>query len=189
MTAADFEPFRKMMALVAEQYGKSMSPDLIRLYFDGLSHLPLDTVRGALNKHIRNTDTGQFMPKVSDVIRSCEGRSEDVAYAALVEVQGAFSSVGAWGSVEFSDPITRAVVRDMGGWPELCGRDADGWAQFGSKDFMRRYRIYKERADFDAPAYLPGLYERNPSGTKEQPVRIGERVKSLADQSNLVQIR
>ena len=174
MTPADAQSFSRMMVLVAEQYGKAMSPDLIAFYFDGLAHLPIETVRAALNKHVRNTDTGQFMPKVADVIRACEGKSEDVAYAALVELQGAFSSVGAWGSVEFTDPITRAVVRDMGGWPELCGRDAEEWAQFGSKDFMRRYRILKERADVDAPTYLPGLFERNPNGTMEKPVVIGK---------------
>lgn len=172
MQAADFEPFRKMMALVAEQYGKPMSPDLIRLYFDGLSHLPLETVRTAFQKHLRDTETGQWMPKIADVIRACEGKSEDAAYIALVELQGAFSSVGAWRSVEFTDPITRAVVRDMGGWPELCGRNAEEWAKFGAADFMRRYRIYKARGDVDAPGYLPGYFER-----ANQDERLGDRVQ------------
>ena len=174
MNAADFESFRKMMALVAEQYGKPMSPDLIRLYFDGLAHLPIESVRAALNNHIRNTDTGQWMPKIADVIRACEGKSEDAAYFALVELQGAFSSVGAWRSVEFTDPITRAVVRDMGGWPELCTRNAEEWAKFGAPDFMRRYRIYKARGDVNAPGYLPGFFERSPHGTTEKPVLIGQ---------------
>lgn len=183
MQAADFAPFRKMMVLVAEQYGKPMSPDLIRLYFDGLSHLPIETVRGALNKHLRNPDTGQFMPKIADVIRACDGRTEDAAYAALVELQSAFSNVGAWSSVEFTDKITMAVVRDMGGWPELCGRDAEEWAQFGSKDFVKRYRIYLERGNATAPTYLPGLYERSPQGTTQKPILVGKVLPKLRDVS------
>jgi hypothetical protein len=97
----------------------------------------------------------------------------------MVQVQEAFSSVGSYCSVEFSDPIVRAVVRDMGGWPELCARDAEEWARFGSKDFIKRYRIYKERGDANAPGYLPGYFERNPFGTFEKPVVIGEKPKRL----------
>lgn len=179
MKPNDLEPFSAMLTLVAEQYGKSVSPDLIGLYFDGLSHLPIESVRAAFNKHLRNTDNGQFMPKVADIIRACEGRTEDAAYAALVELQGAFSSVGAWGSVEFADPITMAVVRDMGGWPELCARDSQEWANFGSKDFVKRYRIYKERGDSNAPGYLPGYFERSPQGTGEKPVLIGAKQQLL----------
>ena len=180
MAPSDLEPFSKMMVLMAEQYGKPMSPELIRFYFDGLAHLPIETVRAALNKHVRNTDTGQFMPKIADVIRACDGRTEDAAYAALVEVQRAFSAVGAWGSVQFADTIINAVINDMGGWPELCARDADEWAQFGAKDFMKRYRIYKERGDWNAPAYLPGYFERVNAGTHQgQPVMIGKTLKAL----------
>lgn len=174
MQAADFEPFRKMMALTAEQYGKAMSPDLIRFYFDGLAHLPIDTVRAALNKHVRNTDTGQFMPKVADIIRACEGRTEDQAYAALVELQDAMQRHGTYISVEFVDKITMAVVRDMGGWPALGQRDAEEWAQFGAKDFQKRYRIYLERGDANAPGYLPGYFEASPHGTFEKRVLIGQ---------------
>ncbi len=187
MVKADFENFARMLALTGEQYGKTLSPDLIEFYFEGLSHLPIETVRAALNKHIRNTDTGQFMPKIADVIRACEGRTEDVAYGALVELQRAFSSVGAWRSVEFADPIIGAVVRDMGGWPELCGRDAEEWTQFGSKDFLKRYRIYKERGTVSAPSYLPGLAERSPNGTFDKPVLIGVRRPAIENNAKALE--
>lgn len=184
MTDDDLDDFRQMLSLVAEQYGKQLSPELVGLYFDGLAHLPLETVSAALNKHVRNPDIGQWMPKVADIIRACDGRTEDVAYEALLEVQAAFSTVGAWMSVQFDDPITRAVVRDMGGWPELCSREVDEWAQFGSKDFIKRYRIYKERGDVNAPAYLPGYFERSPFGTTEKPILIGDALRTLADKRN-----
>jgi hypothetical protein len=171
----DFSTFRKMISLTAEQYGKQLSPELIRFYFDGLSHLPVDSVREALNKHIRNTESGQFMPKIADLIRALDGRSQDAAYAALVELQEAFGSVGAWKSIEFADKISMAIVHDMGGWPALCGRDSVEWAQFGANDFLKRYRIYKDRGECNAPAYLPGYFEHNPQGTTEQRVLVGEK--------------
>lgn len=185
MLPTDFESFRKMIALTAEQYGKSMSPDLIRFYFDGLAHLPLDTVRAALNKHVLNTDTGQFMPKIADIIRACDGRSEDVAYAALVELQEAIRSPGTYVSVEFADRITMAVVRDMGGWPAIGQWNEEEWLKFGSKDFLKRYRIYKDRGDANAPAYLPGLYEHSPNGTFNQRVQIGTKRKQIGEQKRI----
>lgn len=185
MTPEDAEKFSEMLKLVAEQYGKPMSPDLIVLYFDGLSHLPIDVVREAFAKHLRNTETGQFMPKIADIIRACDGRIEDQAYAALVELQDAMQRHGTYASVEFADKITMAVVRDMGGWPALGQRDADDWARFGAKDFQKRYRIYKERGEVNAPQYLPGIFESNPHGTFEKPVLIGVKKESLAEQKRI----
>src|SRR3990167_776089 len=98
MNQNDREVFAEMLGLVAEHTGKTLSPALIGLYFDSLSHLPIEAVRNAFAKHLRNTDTGQFMPKIADVIRACEGRSEDVAYRALVELQEAIRSPGTYAS-------------------------------------------------------------------------------------------
>ena len=163
-----------MLGLVAEQYGKSPSPDLVCLYFDSLKHLPIETVREAFAKHLRNTDTGQFMPKIADVVRACDGRSEDIAYAALIELQEAIRSPGTYVSVEFTDTLTMAVVRDMGGWPSIGQWNEEEWMKFGSKDFLKRYRIYKDRGAVNAPAYLPGVHEHGPRGTFNKRVVIGE---------------
>ena len=154
MEKTDLSAFSKMMALTAEQYGKPMSPELIRFYFDGLAHLPLATVRAALNARVRNTDVGQFMPKIADLIRAVQGNTEDAAYAALAAVQRDFSGASC------TDPIALAVVRDMGGWRSLGQRDSEEWQSFGSKDFVKRYRIYAARGDANAPGYLPGFFER-----------------------------
>lgn len=157
MEKADFEPFRKMLALTAEQYGRAISPELTRFYFDGLSHLSIEDVRSALNTHVRNTKIGQFMPKISDLIRVIEGTTEEAAYLALAQVNEGFRG----GSRELADPVARAVLRDMGGWHEIGMRQADEWQNFGSRDFVHRYQIYKVRGDDNAPGYLPGYFERS----------------------------
>lgn len=137
MDRADFEPFRKMMTLVAEQYAKPMSPDLIRLYFDGLAHLPLDAIRTGLNKHLRNTDTGQFMPKIADVIRACSKDSkEERALIAWEKVRS---------KAPYDDPAIDATIESMGGWRAIGQRQEAEWLTFGAQEFMRRYEIYDRR--------------------------------------------
>lgn len=181
MNSADFDTFSEMISLTGEQYGKAMSPALVRFYFDGLSHMPIEAVSGALNRHIRNTDTGQYMPKIADIIRACEGGGDAVALQALNTLNGAFS-VGAYESVSFVDPIIALVVLDMGGWQALCERDAEEWANFGGKEFLRRYRAYRERPSLpDAPGVLIGRFggqnAANGYRVEQEPVLIGERPK------------
>lgn len=160
MKADDLLAFGRMLALLAEQYGKALSPELMRLYFDGLSHLELQEVRAALNRHVRNTDVGQFMPKIADVIRALDGTSEDAAYGALVKLQETFGALGAYESPTFDDPIIACVVEGMGGWPELCARQAEEWQKFGAPEFMRRYRSIAARGlPVEAPRLL-GIFER-----------------------------
>lgn len=152
MVKSDFAPFSRMMALTAEQYGKPMSPELIRFYFDGLSDLTLEQVRAALNAHVRNTEVGQFMPKIADLVRFVHGTAEDAAYAALARVNRSFSDG------KEHDDITRAVVRDLGGWRSIGLRDSEEWQSFGSKEFVKLYRLHSARAaskpalpDIEAP--------------------------------------
>lgn len=155
MTNDDRAQFGAMLTLVSEQYGKPMSPGLLGLYFDGLAHLTIKDVRDALTAHVRNTDIGQFMPKIADLIRAVEGDSESAAYIALAKVNAHFSGGGPPGGL---DPVGQAVVRDLGGWSAI-GRRND-WQPFGEKDFVKRYCLYKARGDANAPGYLPGFFER-----------------------------
>lgn len=160
MKADDLQAFGRMLTLVAEQYGRTLSPELVRLYFEGLAHLELDQVSAALNRHVRNTDVGQYMPKIADVIRALDGTSTDASYGALVKLQEAFRAIGAYETPKFDDPIIAVVVENMGGWPELCARDAEEWQKFGAPEFMRRYRSIAARGlTVEAPR-LPGIFER-----------------------------
>lgn len=157
MNHNDRAAFAAMLTLIAEQYGKPMSPDLIGLYFVGLSKMPIEAVRSALTAHVRNTEIGQFMPKIADIIRAIEGTSEEAAYRALALVNAHFRG-GATGEL---DAVGLAVVRDMGGWHALGMRQEEEWQNFGSKDFLKRYQVYKARDDANAAGYLPGYFERD----------------------------
>jgi len=132
MTRADFEPFSKMLTLCAEQYGREMSPALVRFYFDGLSHLKIEHIRFALNRHVRDAAVGQFMPKIADIIRQTE---RDLAAQAL----------DALTAMSRDDPITNAVIESMGGWRAYGMMDEHRWHSFGEREFLRRYEIYAKR--------------------------------------------
>lgn len=151
MNQSDRAAFQSMLTLTAEQYGKPMSTDLIGLYFEGLRHLSLEDIRAALTSHVRNTEIGQFMPKISDIIRAARGTSEGAAYRAFAQISSRFNG----GSGECDDPVALAVVRDMGGLAAIGRRDAQEWQSFGLKDFVKRYQIYKECGDPNETELLP----------------------------------
>jgi len=185
MTNSDFRRFSWMLALISEQYGKSISPELTRFYFDALEHIDLAAIREALNRHVRNTDTGQFMPKVADIIRALTGTTQDAAYGALVELQAAFGAVGAYESPTFADPVLASVVADMGGWPEVCSRNSEEWQKFGSVEFMRRYRSLASRGAAPDMPRLAGIFDRTnvalgyqislPAATQPKQIESNER--------------
>lgn len=183
MESSDFGAFSKMLSLTSEQYGRPMSPELVRFYFDGLSHLGIADIRAGLNRHVRNTEVGQYMPKIADIIRACEGGTQSAAYLALRSVQNAFSQVGSWQSVAFEDKIIHSVIEDMGGWPDLCGRDMEEWQNFGSREFMRRYAILTERGVSEPRDWLPGRAEiDNVSNgfAAQPPIRVPDARKHFA---------
>lgn len=183
MTGADFEPFRRMLALVAEQYGKPMSPDLIRLYFDALRHYELQAVRVALNAHVGNPDVGQFMPKVADIVRALDGTNADSALLAWAKVEQAVKHVGSYSTVVFDEPIIHAIIADMGGWIDLCATQDKEWP-FKGNEFVRRYRGYREKvAALQYPKLLHGRFdlENLAKGYSAQsPVLVGDAGAALA---------
>lgn len=183
MQKNELEPFAAMLRLVAEQYGKTLSPELVRLYFDGLSHLPLEAVRAAMNAHLRNPDSGQFMPKIADLIRALGGSTLDAAQLAWTRVMDAVALVGTYESVCFDDAVTQRVIADMGGWIAL-GAVSERELPFRQREFESRYRAYRARSEApEHPAVLPGILDRdnwaNGYATSQEPRLIGDQARAL----------
>jgi hypothetical protein len=183
MRPGEFDKFSQMLQIVAEQYGRTLSPSMLKLYWVGLEHFDLQAVRKGLNAHVRNPDVGQFMPKIADIVRSIEGTNADAALLAWAKVEQAVKSAGAYDTVAFDDPIIHAVLADMGGWIEICGTTEKDW-DFRGNEFAKRYRGYKERTgEFKYPQTLIGIFDRQnlssgyPAGT---PKLIGDQQKALS---------
>lgn len=175
MKAKDRESFAALMAGIGELYGKPLSSQLISIYWDGLSGYEFDEVKVAINLHVRNPDTGQFMPKIADVVKFVEGNTLTQAMRAWQKVNDAMRRVGTYASVVFDDPIIHAVIQDMGGWQPLGLVSDDEWP-FKAREFEKRYQGYKVKPPESYPRKLLGIFEKENVSrgfTAPDPVLIG----------------
>jgi hypothetical protein len=178
MTPQDKPAFAAMLAMLGEYYGREISDGLIGMYWQGLEEYDLDAVRDAINRHMRNPDAGQFMPRIADITRMLQGSTQDTALRAWAKVDRAIRHVGTYQSVAFDDPLIHVVVQDMGGWIGLGSRTEDEWP-FVAREFETRYRGYRSRlASRDYPRVLIGISEAHNARTGKTipaPVLIGDQ--------------
>lgn len=157
MQQADFEGFSTMLRAIAEYCGKPLSSAVIAIYWQGLGDLDLSAVRHALNAHIQNPDTGQFMPKIADIRRMLGGSTQDAALVAWAKVDSAVRHVGTYADVVFDDALIHRVLHDMGGWVALGTRSEDEWP-FVAREFENRYRGFRMRGERpEYPRQLVGI--------------------------------
>ena len=178
MKQQDFDEFDQMIDAIGEQYSNKLSDGVKALYWHGLADYDLKAVQQAMYRHIRNPDTGQFMPKVADVIKMLQGSTQDSALNAWAKIDKTVRCVGTQVSVTFDDPLIHRVIQDMGGWLGLGQRQESDWP-FVAKEFENRYRGFKARNEaIEYPKMLIGLYDASniPNGYKEsKPVLIGNK--------------
>ncbi len=174
MQQSDYEGFVDIMQVVAEQYGKKLSGGGLALYWQGLKDLDFAAVKDALGRHLRNTDTGQFMPKIADIRKMLEGSTQDAALQAWAKVDRAMRHVGPYEDVVFDDPLIHRVIEDMGGWVLLSQKDDSEWP-FVAREFENRYRGFRARNE--RPPYQAVLIgiagaENRKEGRKVSPPRL-----------------
>ncbi len=150
----DFDRFLTVLTGVSDYYGKPLSEGVQQLYWQGLAQYDIEAVEKALWDHTQNPDNGQFMPKISDLVRAMQGRTQDQAAVAWSKVDKAIRHVGTYQDVVFDDPIIHRVITDMGGWIWFGQQIEDEWP-FVAKNFENRYRGYKLQGV--VPDYYPVL--------------------------------
>ncbi len=174
--------FASLMTGTAELYGRPMSPELVSIYWEGLREFSFEDVKTAVNLHVRNPDTGQFMPKIADVVKFIEGNTLTQAMRAWQKVNEAMRRVGTYSTVVFDDPIIHAVIADMGGWVPLGMVQNEEWS-FKAREFEKRYQTYKVKGPQNYPNRLIGVFEvengKNGFETPD-PVLIGDATKAKA---------
>lgn len=183
MTESDFDQFSLMLTQIAEYCGKPLSPGVVAIYWQGLNDLDLSAVRRALNAHVQNPDSGQFMPKIADIRRALGGTNQDAALVAWAKVDKAVRSVGTYSDVAFDDALIHRVIHDMGGWIALGTKTEDEWP-FVAREFENRFRGYRMRSERPAyPALLVGMANASNQrqGQPIQPPRlVGDAEKCQA---------
>lgn len=176
MNQQDKLAFAKTLAALGEYYGREISDGLISIYWNGLYNYDLAAIHEAINRHMRNPESGQFMPKIADMVKMLEGSTGDAALLAWTRVDEAVRRVGVYADVDLADAIAHRVITDMGGWIKIGSSTESEWP-FVSKEFQARYRGYKSRGEIpDHPETLVGIanaYNNAHGHQLEQPRRIG----------------
>lgn len=185
MNPAERENFAEMLTAVHDIYAPTRKLDgmVIAIYWSALQAFDLAAVRQAFDRHVKNPDTGQFMPKPADLIRMMSGSTRDSALVAWAKVDAAVRRVGPHRDVAFDDPIIHRVLNDMGGWMALGNKTEDDWP-FVAKEFENRYRGFRERGETpDYPAVLigsAGSDHRRLGKTPPPPMLIGDKAAATA---------
>lgn len=156
MQPNDRKNFVTLITGIADYYSKELSITSIGLYWEGLKQYDYPAIERALWQHTQNPDSGQFMPKIADVTKVLQGRTEDQAQLAWSKVDGAVRRIGVWADVAFDDPIIHRVLHDMGGWVRINSFEDENWP-FVAKEFITRYRGFRISGQIpDYPKYLLG---------------------------------
>lgn len=71
---SDKKQFKSLMDGLSEYYGKpDLSKPVLQMYYASLEMFDIESVSGAINKHIQSPDHGAFMPKIGCLIRQLDG--------------------------------------------------------------------------------------------------------------------
>jgi Domain of unknown function (DUF6475) len=147
--------FAKALLALAEYYGRELSDGVIALYWQGLRQYSIADIEAAIGRHLQNPDSGQWMPKIADIVRMIDGTTQSAAAMAWAKIMRAVGSVGQYQSLAFDDALIHLVIDDLGGWPGVCQID-EAEIPFLQKRFETSYRAYRMRGT-DVPAHLPYL--------------------------------
>lgn len=181
METTDYGELYAVLDATMETYGRmapGMNDAVVDLWFRSLRKYSIADIRNALSRHVTDPDTGQFPPKIADVVKLLEGSGTDRATLAWAKLLKAAGRVGRYRSVAFDDPIIHAVVEDMGGWSLLCDMTDDD-LRHEERRFCEKYRSFVRHGCPDYPPYIVGLEEQEQRaqgylGQIKPPMLIGE---------------
>jgi hypothetical protein len=83
--------------------------------------------------------TSKFMPKPADILEALEGDTHAQALVAWPEVERLARDSS---NAASSDPITQAVIQEMGGWKRF-GQAKYAEYPFLQREFLDRYKTFK----------------------------------------------
>lgn len=170
MQSNELGQFKTALHKVFALYHKPLSTILLEVWWEALQPYSLQEVTRALTTHVRNPDTGQYLPKPADVIKGLRGNSANTAQSAWTKVDQAVRRIGPYRSVAFDDPVIHRVIADMGGWIRMCGHDNEQWP-FIQREFENRYRGFSVAGEIpEYPRILIGIAEDH---NKREAIRIG----------------
>ena len=169
------QEFVAALTVCFETYGKTLSAGVGKFWLSALNAggISLDEAGEALALHALDPDTGQYLPKIADIVRHCKGGTDDNAEIAWARVQDAVRRVGKYTSVVFDDIKTMNAVELSGGWVKMCNADL-GNEVADRAAFRKAYHASKSDA---CRNILPGLH-----------VDESDEIRTLGDPEKCYQI-
>ena len=141
--------FLTALRALAEIHERSVSEALCRLYHSTMEQHDIADVLAAFRRAATELT---FFPKPAELLQFLNGAKGDHKVEGERQAQEVLMAVrryGKYATVQFSDPVTNAVLRSVfGGWPAVCGTKEDAVLWF-VKDFSERYAEYKLRGEGD----------------------------------------
>ncbi len=162
MTDSDYSAFEAALRRLFAVYPKARwSPDAVDAWFAVLQDYELADVVGAITRCVQCFRYPQG-PVPADVVEILEGGQTSRSLEAWTRLLRVVRTHGRYHSIAASrDPLTLAVVRDLGGWPAFCERcnDAEERPHL-QREFERRHQAYQAEPPGEVPHHLPGLFEQ-----------------------------
>jgi uncharacterized protein DUF6475 len=180
MKSNEMSEFSRLLTTVSALYKHPMNELTMEIYWQALKGFELSVIQQAFHAHIRNPDSGQFMPKPADILRYVNGSSEAQALQAWTRVWQTMRDVGSYDSLVFDDAILHRVIEDMGGWIRLSEYTAKEM-DFLMHEFKKRYAAYVLHPPTSYPRQLTGRFawQNSQFGHESQPpLLIGDTKKA-----------
>jgi len=156
MSEQDKKRFINAIGALAETFGKTLTPGMIRGYRVGLEGPSVEEVEAACEKALRSE---RFMPPPA-ALRDLAGATDEAAATrAWDEVVNAIRSVGSYRGPTFADPLIAPAVHRCGGWTHVCGLGGDELHKWLRRTFLEEYAALATQGVPDGDYRLLGHHE------------------------------
>jgi hypothetical protein len=159
METSDIKEFGRQMHTLCTAFDKQISDTLTDVYFAGLSDLPIEAIRHAVEQAIK---TLKFFPKVAELRDLCEGTQNERAQRAWQLLMEAVEKGGHYNSLYVDDQaLAVAIRRTFSHWidiPKEIPPPHDPMYASLFNRFCANYRL-AEKTRQQADPYFVGYFE------------------------------
>ncbi len=105
MHPQDKATFVKLLMTIHSGYGKTLEEGALNWWWNLVRPYEIEELIEGFERHGRNLDKGQYLPKPADILRAIHGSYKDNALVAWTKVDEALHKVGTYASVVFDEVI------------------------------------------------------------------------------------
>ena len=161
----DANKFKQSITALGEQYGKTITPLMLKMYWEALKGFSNQELDNAVVGYISDPDVCQFWPQPGALISKITGTSKQLevsidaqAIEAWNEAYNSMIRKGQYESVTLKDPLGMKVIEHLGGWYSFCMMKQSD-EQWRRKEFISAYKTLKGSQDL--PKRLTGLGDKS----------------------------